>query len=127
MFELRTFGGLEVHSESGEPVEELAGRTKALALLACLAARAPDGRVPREEVTALLWPNRPAERTSNALRVTLSRLRQVQDVRLVGGEGAQHLWVDRDHLRADVTLFREALDAGQRERALELYRGDFLA
>ncbi len=127
MLELLTFGGLELRTEAGERVEALSGRTKCLALLAYLAVEGTDGRVPREEVAYLLWPDRPDDRARNSLRVALSHVRKATERPLVGGEGEASLWFVRDHLRADVTAFREALAAGERARALELYRGDFLA
>ena len=40
MLELTTFGGLELRTEAGDPVEGLAGHTKHLALLAYLAVEA---------------------------------------------------------------------------------------
>lgn len=127
MLELLTFGGLELRTEAGERVEALSGRTKSLALLAYLAVEGTDGRVPREEVAYLLWPDRPDDRARNSLRVALSQVRNATERPLVGGEGEASLWLVRDHLWADVTAFREALAAGEGARPLELYRGDFLA
>lgn len=127
MWTLRTFGRLALETEAGEPVEALAGHTKALALLAYLAARAPDGPVPREDVAALFWPERSDAKARNALRVTLTRLRQATDGTLLGGKGRRTLWINRDELRADVARFREAVEAGEDARALDLYGGDYLA
>lgn len=72
MLELATFGGLELRTDAGDPVEGLAGHTKCLALLAYLAVEAPDGRVPREQVAALLWSGRTDELSRASLRVALS-------------------------------------------------------
>ncbi len=127
MLELQTFGGLELRTEAGEGVEALAGRTKCLALLAYLAVEAPDGHVPREQVAALLWPGGTDERARASLRAALSQIRQATGPVLVAGEGTSRVGLVRDHLRADVTVFREALAAGEEARALEIYGGDFLA
>jgi DNA-binding SARP family transcriptional activator/TolB-like protein len=127
MLELHTFGGLELRTAAGERVEALAGRTKYLALLAYLAVEARDGRVPREKVAALLWPDRTDDRARNSLRVALSHIRQATVPALVAGEGASSLGLARDHVRADVAVFRDALEAGEERRALELYGGEFLA
>lgn len=127
MLELQTFGGLELREEDGGQIEPLAGRTKCLALLAYLAVEAPDGRVPRQEVAALLWPAGTDERARTSLRKALSQIRQAADPAPVAGEGTSSVGLVRDHVRADVTAFREALEAGEEARALELHAGDFLA
>lgn len=127
MLELQTFGGLELRTEAGDLVEGLAGHTKCLALLAYLAAEAPDGRVPRETVASLLWSGRTDDRARASLRAALSRIRQATDVVLVAGSGTSSVGMAPDHLHADVTAFHEALEAGDQAGALELYRGEFLA
>lgn len=66
VFELKTFGGPELRTGAGDPVEGLAGRTKDLALLVYLAVEAPDGRIPREQVAALLWPDRTADQARDS-------------------------------------------------------------
>lgn len=127
MLELQTFGGLELRRAGGDRIEALAGHTKRLALLAYLAVEACGERVPREQVAALLWSDRTDERARNSLRVALSRIRHATDPTVLGGAGEPSVWLVRDHVRPDVVGFREALDAGDHARALELYRGDFLA
>lgn len=122
MLELQTFGDLELREEDGGQIEPLAGRTKCLALLAYLAVEAPDGRVPRQEVAALLWPAGTDERARTSLRKALSQIRQAADPAPVAGAGTSSVGLVRDHVRADVTAFREALEAGEeaRERIREL-------
>lgn len=127
MLELQTFGSPELRTGDGERVEALAGRTKCLAVLAYLAVEAPEGRVPREKVAPLLWPDRTDELSRASLRVALSQIRQATDPVIVAGKGASSLGLVREHVRADVIAFREALEAGEERRALELYEGDFLA
>lgn len=127
MLELYTFGGLALRREDGERVEALAGRTKCLALLAYLAAEAPQGRVPRAEVAALLWSGRTEERARNSLRVALCHIRNATSRQLVGGAGEESLWRVPDQLWTDVSAFREAVEADDHQRTLELHRGDFLA
>lgn len=127
MLELHTFGGLALRTGDGERIEALAGRTKCLALLAYLAVEPPDGRVPRVEVASLLWSGRTDDRARNSLRVALSQIRQATDSPLLAGNGASDLGLVRDRMWADVVAFREAVEAGEEARALELYGGDFLA
>lgn len=126
MLELQTFGGLELSTEAGEPVDALAGRTKCLALLARLATEAPGGRVRRDELAALLWPGGTDQRARNSLRVALTHIRGAAPPELLREEGTSRLALARREVRADVTLFLEALESGDEARALDLYRGDFL-
>lgn len=127
MLELQTFGGLQLRTDAGERVEALAARTKCLALLAYLAVEVPDGRVPREKVAALLWTDCTDDRARGSLRMALTQIRQATDPVPVAGTGTSSLGLARDHIRADVLAFREALETGEEVRALELYGGEFLA
>lgn len=125
-YELRTFGGLELLGPDGERIEGVQAHSKRSALLAYLAAR-PEGRpAPREEVAPLLWPERPGEQARNALRVALSRLRDVLPAGALGGKGRDRLWLDGETVDADVRAFRRAVDACRDRDALEIYRGPFL-
>lgn len=125
--ELRTFGGLDLRDAGGEPTEALLAHSKGVALLVYLAVEAPEEGIGRSRATALLWPDREEARARNALSITLTRIRQATDPPLIEGKGGSQLRLARDRLEADVWAFREALERGDAERALSLYRGDFLA
>lgn len=127
MHRLETLGGLALLDEAGERVEALAGRTRALALLAYLAVEGAGERVAREELAGLFWPDRPEDRARKALRQALYQLRRATDAPLVGGKGEQSLRVEGGRLAVDVDAFREAVEAGEHARVLELYAGPFLA
>lgn len=112
---------------------------KAVAVLAYAAATG--GRVSRESLIGLLWPDASTERARGSLRRTLSALRAG-----LGGHGVDanrsEVWLDLDHaLDVDLLTFRRAVtlardqapDAGLPadaiapiEDAVTLYRGDFL-
>lgn len=127
MHRLRTLGGLVLLDEADERVEALTGRTRALALLAYLAVEGAGERVAREELVGLFWPDRSEERARKALRSTLYQIRRATEAPLVGGKGEQSLWVEGGRLAVDVAAFREAVEAGEHARILELYEGPFLA
>ena len=97
---------------------------KALAVLALLATG--DRSRTRDALADMLWPDNDADHARAALRRTLSDLR--------GGIGEELLESTRDHVRlmrgagltVDVHRFRELCRDGRADRAVELFRGDFL-
>jgi DNA-binding SARP family transcriptional activator len=120
-------GGFAVHGHGGR-VCTLPAK-KARALLAYLAL--PPGRPhTREKLTNLLWGDTPESLARQAFRQTLSRLRRAL------GEAGAALEDASDSVRLnpglawiDAVEFEAAASSGSRaglERAVELYRGDFL-
>ncbi len=97
---------------------------KAVALLAHLTLT--DRPRPRDALADLLWPGSDPERARGALRRTLSALR--------GAIGPELIEATRDHVRlikgsrlaVDVDQFRVLRADGDLERAVDLFRGDFL-
>ena len=97
---------------------------KAMALLAHLAVT--ERPRPRDSLADLLWPASDPERARGALRRTLSSLRSAV--------GSELLEATRDHvcllrgpgLEIDVDLFRSSLQSTQLDKAVALFRGDFL-
>jgi len=132
-----------VHAHEGEI--EFRGRLP-LALLAYLAVES-DQAHSRESLVGLLWPELPENDARNNLRVTWSRLRKT----LGASAGVPFLTSTRFDLQfnpdsnhwLDVAEFRSLIAAAERPvqqagqacpdrcqklaRAVELYRGDFLA
>jgi DNA-binding SARP family transcriptional activator/tetratricopeptide (TPR) repeat protein len=97
---------------------------KALAVLALLAmAERPRTR---DALADMLWPDNDPDHARAALRRTLSDLR--------GTIGGELLEATRDHVRlvggpglaVDVHRFRELCREGRPDRAVEVFRGDFL-
>lgn len=124
--ELRLFGGIEllVH-ESGRD-RRLGLAPKPLGLLAYLAVACSEGRAVRRDVLlALFWPELSAAHARGSLRQALFQLRRTL--------GPHALHTDRESvamapeaLSCDVIAFAELLARGDREAAVELYRGDLL-
>ncbi|RIH81800.1 putative HTH-type transcriptional regulator [Calidithermus terrae] len=96
---------------------------KSLALLAYVAAQ-PGGSA-RAELAGLLWPDHPEEQARASLRQEVSRLGQTLGEALRKLD-PQTLALSREHLWADLWAFEAALEAGELERAVGLYRGPFL-
>lgn len=115
MLHLRLLGPVQL--SHGQAVVDL-GVKKSLALLVLLECR---GRLSRTEVTGLLWPELDESSARRNLRRELARLRDA------GAPGA--VLTDGDwllpgpDLRSDAAAMREALDLGQADEALALWRG----
>lgn len=142
--EIRTLGGFEVlRDHRPVPVAEWRSRKAREVLKVLLAARG--GRVVREQLLDLFWPNDDAARSAPRLSVALSTIRAVLDPHRRHpadqylGADRSCAWLRLDELHVDVERFldgaREGLRrfethaAGAREALAEaesLYRGDFL-
>ena len=84
-----------------------------------------DGSVTREQIISVFWPESETARARNALRQTLSFVRACVGDDAVTSVGSYGLSVSPD-LNCDTVQFEALLDAGQKEEALQLYRGQFL-
>lgn len=121
MLRLLTFGGLAL--ENGDPSAAPKLRPPRLALLAVLAAAGERGCT-RERLTGLFWPEAGEDHGRHSLRQALYGLRsEIGPDAIVAGSS---LALNPAFLISDVTQFRVALEAGDRKRAVELYRGAFL-
>ena len=101
-------------------------RSKRVALLAWLVTARPRGFHRREKIVAIFWPELPANRARAALRTSLTRLRHDHGAELIRGRGADEVAADGTIVTCDVVEFEDAIDRGDHERALALYRGPFL-
>ena len=121
---LSLFGRFEARGSDGEPLD-ISGK-KVQALIAYLAVES--ARVHgREELATLLWGQTGEERARHNLRQTLSKLRRICDAIIVAEDDS--LKLDGEHCRIDVREFQELTSRNgpeALERALRLYRHDFL-
>lgn len=126
MIEFHTLGKIDLDGVGDEDTRAVLRAPKRLGFLSYLALAGRGRHVRRDTLVTLLWPDRDASRARHALRNTLYELRQALGGEVVHGRGKQELAVDPNHLRCDAVAFREALAAGRREAALDLYGGDLL-
>jgi TolB-like protein/DNA-binding SARP family transcriptional activator len=113
-------GGLRIE-RGGEVIDDLPAQPVRSALLLYLAL---ERRATRDELVALCWPERDAERARHSLSQTLYQLRGV-----LGEE-----WVDARAdqvavsaaMAVDALEFDAAAEAGRDEEAFSLYDGPFL-
>lgn len=121
MLRLLTLGGLSIERD-GRPLDHLSGNRKGLALLAVLAVH---GKVGRDRLMAILWPESDGERARGSLKQTVHSLRrQLAEPDLL--LGMTELRLNPDRIEADVQLFSLALERGDAEEAASLYAGPFL-
>jgi len=99
---------------------------KRLALLVYLTLASPRGFHRRDTLVGLFWPESDEERARHALRQALHTLRRAMGPGVIVGRGDNELGIDHAALWCDARAFQDALDAGDNERAISLYRGDLL-
>lgn len=121
MIRVDVLGGLRIASGPAT-FEELPHQPMRAALLVLLAV---DRALTRDQVLAMLWPDRDSERGRRALNQTVYELRRTlgEDVIVVAGERI----AAGERLRTDVMVFQDAAAHGDAAAALELYRGPFLS
>ena len=123
MLRLRTLGGLALEC-NGTRLESVAGRRRALALLAQMAVAGPRG-VSRARLVHRLWPDSDEDKARNVLAQTLHKLK-----REIGGAeivtGTNELRLDDALISSDVREFERQVSAGLLEQAALLYDGPFL-
>ncbi len=124
MLEFRTLGTVDLRADDG-PLASVLAHPKRVALLAYLAAVHPPRPQRRATLTALLWPELDDAHARGALRQELYLLRRSLGGALAGA-GEDTVSYDPERLWCDARAFEAALDDDQGERALELYRGEFL-
>ncbi|HUG14320.1 MAG TPA: AAA family ATPase, partial [Thermomicrobiales bacterium] len=119
-----TLLGAPLIQVDGAPIE--VDTRKAVALLAWLALSG--GHHSRDTLAALLWPE--TDHARAALRRTLSTLRGALGERWLAIDRESIAFVPGDDVWIDVAAFQElavASDIPALERAVDLYRGDFMA
>jgi DNA-binding SARP family transcriptional activator len=126
MIELRTLGVLDLRDGNGNEIRSILQQPKRLALLAYLALASPHRYHRRDSLLAMFWPELDQEHARAALRRSLYYLRTGLGREVIAGRGEDELTVSSDVLWSDANAFCEAINAAERARALELYRGDLL-
>jgi TolB-like protein/DNA-binding SARP family transcriptional activator/Flp pilus assembly protein TadD len=118
---LRIFGGASVDGPSG-PLGGRAAQRHRLGLMALLALHP---RLTREKVVAYLWPSATESRGRRLLSDSIYRIHQELGCEAVIASG-EDLRLDARCLPCDAVEFREAMKAGDFERAVDLYAGPLL-
>jgi DNA-binding SARP family transcriptional activator/TolB-like protein len=123
MIALRLFGAASLESDATALTGPAVQRHR-IALLALLAAAHPRA-VTREKLTGCVWPERDDEHARRLLNQSVHVLRKTLGDTAIVSSGDE-LRLNCTAVECDVIAFEQALAAGDRERALELYAGPFL-
>ncbi len=126
MIELHTFGRVELKSSDGHEIRAVLAQPKRAALLVYLAAARPRGFQRRDALLALFWPELDQERARAALRKAVHHLRRALGEESIEGRGDEELRLADQVVWCDAAGFEAALDGGDPETAVGLYRGPFL-
>ncbi|HEX2723940.1 MAG TPA: BTAD domain-containing putative transcriptional regulator [Gemmatimonadaceae bacterium] len=126
MIELQTLGASELKGLPLNNARGILGQPRRFALLAYLALARPFGFHRRDILLALFWPESDQDRARSALRQALHHIRRATGEGVVISRGADELGLDETRFRCDARDFDRCVEAGQLERAVEIYRGDLL-
>ncbi|HYS19624.1 MAG TPA: BTAD domain-containing putative transcriptional regulator [Gemmatimonadales bacterium] len=126
MVEFRLLGTLSLVTADGREAGSLLTQPRRLALLAYLAAATPQGPHRRDTLLALFWPELDQEHARAALRQSLHVLRSALGANAMLSRGDEEIGLDFERIWCDVAAFARAIDGGQTEQALDLYRGNLL-
>ena len=127
MIRLCVFGPPTISREGRGSLDDICRQTKRFALLVYLACEDCEGAHRRDRLLAMFWPEADETRGRNALRQSLYFLRNALGSEVINGNGSEELQVNRNSLSSDLNSFLKALGEDDPERALALYRGDFLS
>ena len=123
MISFRMLGSVELRDSQGRELDAILRRPKLLALLGYLTIARPWGFQRRDTLVALLWPELDHAHARNALNQAVHALRQALGREVLRARGEEEVGTREEGISCDVREFETALEAGQAEQALELYRG----
>jgi DNA-binding SARP family transcriptional activator len=126
MFTVRLLGSVEIRDAAGSESDALPRQPKRLGLLSYLATAQPRGFHRRDKLVALFWPEASQEQARHSLSQALHVLRSELGQAAVRGRGDSDVAIDEASISCDVVEFEQAVEAGEYEEALDLYRGDLL-
>lgn len=123
---LSTLNEIDCRLADGERADSVLQQPGRFALLVYL-AMAGGRAVRRDTLLGLFWPDSPEDRARHRLSQAVYHLRCSLGRDVIHGRGASGYGISREHLWCDAVEFVDACESGAHERALELYRGEFLA
>jgi len=127
MIKFSTLGILDLLDRTdGHQILSVLAQPKRVGFLTYLAIAAPRGLHQRDTLLGIFWPDSTDKRARNALNQTVFVLRRALGQKLFVKNGEAGIGLDPDRLQCDVWDFEAALERGETEEALDLYKGNFL-
>jgi serine/threonine-protein kinase len=126
MLKLRTLGGLDLRDAGDQKVSAVLAHPKRTALLVYLTLAAPRGFHRRDSLLAVFWPEANQELARASLRKAVHNLRRTLGDDAIVGQSDDELGIAPGLLTCDAIDFERAVDAGDADAALELYKGPLL-
>lgn len=123
MISLRLLGPVEATVDGGPAPPELLWR-KHLALLAYLAL-SPDRRAGREQLTGLMWGEKPESSAKHSLAEALRIIRKATDEGIEDA-GTGYIRLSDSALEVDTDRFAALVDAGEHRAAASLVAGELM-
>ncbi len=121
-----TLGSVELVGISESELRSAIGQPKRLALLAYLALASPLRAHRRDSLVAMFWPEADNDQARHSLRQALHSLRRALGPDVLVSRGDGDVAFEPSALWCDAHAFERALDAGDAQTALSVYRGDLL-
>ena len=119
-------GGVEVKRVTDDVERTIPLQSKRAALLAYLAMTRQSAFQRRDAVIGMFWPELSQDRARAALRKALHSLRASLGAHFISARGDEEVGLVHDSVECDAAAFIGRIQAGDLERAMELYHGDFL-
>ncbi len=123
MFRLEILGRATIRGQDG-PLRGKTVQRQRIALLAVLAVAGERG-MSRDRILGLLWPESPEDRARRSLSNALYELRRALGDNAILGSG-DDLRLNPADVASDVAEFEAAIQNGEPELAVQLYRGSLL-
>jgi DNA-binding SARP family transcriptional activator len=124
MLRLRTLGTTSLVTKGGQLAHI---QPKRAALLIYIAVESAQGPVARDAILGLFWPHHTERRARASLRQALYYLNETLGERIIETHGWNEVALADSAVECDAVQFEKFLRAAAPARAIELYRGDFLA
>ena len=128
MIRLRVLGPVDLRDDEDREYVAVLAQPKRLALLVALVV-GPTGFRRRDSLLALLWPELDQAHARAALNQALRFLRKELDGPGGAGilsRGTEEIGIDGAVIWCDAMAFREHVESGRHQEALDLYRGNLL-
>ncbi len=126
MIEFRLLGSVDLKGPDGETLRPILTQAKRLALLAYLSVASPRGFHRRDKLLGLFWPDSDADHARGSLRNSVYFLRRHLGEGVIESRGEEEVGLAAEAILCDAVAFEHALERGEAEKAIELYRGDLL-